>query len=373
MRIAIDARGINWYRGTGIGTYTDKILGYLLKQDKENYYHIYWSGDNYREFESNNTKVMMASKKHHRFFEQNYFPQNTKEEHIDIFHMPQNGIGLSENITCKKIVTIHDLIPYIMPETVGKGYLFKFLKEVPKALEVCDGILTVSEWSKKDILKFFPVDESKVFVTPLAADSIYKPLNKKKCKELLASIYNINNPFILYIGGFSARKNVKALISAFSKIYKNLNGDYNLVIVGATRDQGQLLSEFSNNLELAAKIIFTGFAPEEHLPILYNACEAFVYPSLYEGFGLPPLEAMSCGTPVITSNLTSIPEVVKDAGILINPYNEDELMDAIIKLLNNENLKKLYSEKGLKRSSEFSWDKTAERTLQVYKDVYNTL
>lgn len=373
MRIAIDARGVNWYRGTGIGTYTDKVLSSLLKQDKENYYHIYWSGDNYREFEFNNTKILMASKKHHRFFEQNYFPQNTKEENIDIFHMPQNGIGLSENITCKKIVTIHDLIPYIMPETVGKGYLLKFFKEVPKALEVCDGILTVSEWSKKDILKFFPVDESKVFVTPLAADNIYKPLNKKKCKELLTSVYNITNPFILYIGGFSARKNVKALISAFSKIYKELNDDYNLVIVGATRDQGQLLSEFSSNLELASKIIFTGFAPEEHLPILYNACEAFVYPSLYEGFGLPPLEAMSCGAPVITSNLTSIPEVVKDAGILIDPYNEDELMDAILKLLQNDNIKKLYSEKGLKRSKEFSWSKTAEKTLQAYKTVYDTV
>ncbi|MFL0267132.1 glycosyltransferase family 4 protein [Candidatus Clostridium radicumherbarum] len=370
MRIAIDARGINWYNGTGIGTYTDKLLRYLLKQDKENYYHIYWSGENYTEFQNNNTKVIMASKKHHRFFEQNYFPHNLKDEQMDIFHVPQNGIGLSENISCKRIVTIHDLIPYIMPETVGKGYLLKFLKEVPKVLDMSDGILTVSEWSKRDILRFFPIDEKKVFVTPLAADSKYVPLNKDYCKKLLSSVYNITKPFILYIGGFSARKNVKALITSFSKIYEEFNSDINLVIVGEKRDEGQLLNEFSCNLHAASKIIFTGFVPEAHLPILYSACEVFVYPSLYEGFGLPPLEAMSCGAPVITSNLTSIPEVIKDAGILINPYVEGELSEAIIKLVNNDELKKEYSEKALIRAKDFSWLKTAEKTLEAYKAVY---
>lgn len=370
MRIAIDARGINWYRGTGIGTYTDKVLKYLLKLDRENYYHIYWSGDNYENFQSKNTKLIMASRKQHRFFEQNYFPDNLTSNNIDIFHVPQNGIGMSESVDCKKIATIHDLIPYIMPETVGRGYLLKFLKEVPKVIEQCDALITVSEWSKKDILKFFPIDKEKIFVTPLAADDKYKPLDKEKCKSLLYKEYNLNNPFILYIGGFSPRKNVKLLITAFSKVYKELNKDYNLIIVGAAKDQGQYLNEFSSNLELASKIRFTGFVPEEHLPILYNACDAFVYPSLYEGFGLPPLEAMNCGTPVISSNLTSIPEVVGDAGILIDPYNEAELINSLKRLLNDEKLQTEYSEKGLKRAENFSWLKTAEKTLEVYKKVY---
>lgn len=367
MRIAIDARGINWYRGTGIGTYTDKVLRYLLKMDRENYYHIYWSGENYEEFQFDNTNIVMASKKYHRFFEQSYFPVNLNDKAIDIYHVPQNGIGMCENIECKKIATIHDLIPYIMPETVGKGYLLKFLKDVPKVIELSDALITVSEWSKQDILKFFPIDKDKIFVTSLAAEDIYKPLDKEECRHFLSKQYNINKSFILYIGGFSPRKNVKSLITAFSKVYKNLDKDYNLVIVGATRDQGQYLAEFSSNLEFASKIIFTGFAPEEHLPILYNA---FVYPSLYEGFGLPPLEAMNCGTPVITSNLTSIPEVVGDAGILINPYNELELIEALKKLLNDEKLQKEYSEKGLRRAQNFSWSKTAEKTLEVYKKVY---
>jgi glycosyltransferase involved in cell wall biosynthesis len=372
MRIAIDARGINWYRGTGIGTYTDKVLRYLLKMDIENYYHIYWSGENYEDFKSKNTDIIIASKKHHRFFEQVYFPNNLKNSNIDIYHVPQNGIGINENIKCKKITTIHDLIPYIMPETVGRGYLIKFLKEVPKAIELSHAIITVSEWSKQDILKFFPIDKDKIFVTPLAAEDMYKPMDKEKCKDFLSKNYNINKPFILYIGGFSPRKNVKSLITAFQNIYKDLNKDYNLVIVGATKDQGEYLNKFSSNLEFASKIIFTGFAPEEHLPILYNGCDVFVYPSLYEGFGLPPLEAMNCGAPVITSNLTSIPEVVKDAGILINPYNENELSSAILTLLNSENLQNEYRKRGLQRAQNFSWSKTAEKTLEVYKKVYET-
>ncbi len=370
MRIAIDARGINWYKGTGIGTYTDNVLRNILKMDKENYYHIYWSGNSYDEFQQNNTRVIMASKKHQRFFEQYYFPENSKLNSIDIFHVPQNGIGLCENMKCKKIATIHDLIPYIMPETVGRGYLLKFLKDVPKVIDLSSSLITVSEWSKQDILKFFPIDKDKIYVTPLAADDKYRPLDKEKCIELLSKAYNIKSPFILYIGGFSPRKNVKALITAFSKIYKELNSEYSLVIVGATKDQGQYLSEFSTNLELASKIIFTGFVPEEHLPMLYNGCDAFVYPSLYEGFGLPPLEAMNCGTPVITSNLTSIPEVVGDAGILIDPYSEEELKTSIVKLLNDENLRKEYSLRGLARAKGFSWKKTAERTLDVYKKIY---
>lgn len=369
MKIAIDARGINWYKGTGIGTYTDKILKYMIKTHKEIFYQIYWSGENYNEFDTTNTKILMASKKNHRFFEQYYFPNNLKSESVDLYHIPQNGIGISDKINCKKVVTIHDLIPYILPETVGRGYLGKFLQEMPKILNLSDGIITVSECSKKDILKFFPIDKNKVFVTPLAADDKYKPLDKEQCKDVLSKNYNINKPFILYIGGFSPRKNVKSLIIAFSKICKNLKEEYNLVIVGSNKDDGNILKELSIDLSVEALVKFTGFVPEELLPILYNACDVFVYPSLYEGFGLPPLEAMSCGTPVITSDISSIPEVVGDGGILIDPFNTDVLINSLEYILNDENIKKALSAKALKRASKFSWKKTSEKTIKAYKSI----
>ena len=371
MKIAIDARGVNWYKGTGIGTYTDKILRYMIKTHKEIFYQIYWSGKDYDEFESDNTKILMASKKNHKFFEQYYFPYNLKDANIDIYHIPQNGIGISEKIDCKKVVTVHDLIPYILPETVGKGYLSKFLQEMPRIIDLSDGIITVSECSKEDIIKFFPNSKDKVFVTPLAADDKYKLLDREKCKNIIRENYDIDKPFILYIGGFSPRKNVKSLISAFSKIYKKLEEEYNLVIVGSNKDDINILKDLSIALGVETFVKFTGFVPEELLPVLYNACNVFVYPSLYEGFGLPLLEAMSCGTPVITSNISSIPEVVGDGGILIDPFDTDILENSLEELLNNEKLRNSLSLKALERSNNFSWEKTSEKTVEAYKKILN--
>jgi len=369
MRIAIDARGINWYHGTGIGTYTDNVIRNLLNINKENYYRLYWSDRNWEDFLKYNSNIIMTSKKHTRFFEQNYFNEDLHKANIDIYHVPQNGIGLNLEANCKKIITIHDLIPYVMPETVGTGYLLKFLKEVPSLIQNVDGIITVSEYSKKDILKFFPIDPEKIFVTPLAADGIYKPLDKKQCKEFITKKYNLDKPFILYIGGFSPRKNVKLLINSFLETFPLLKKDYILVIAGARKDLGEYLNKKYSNL--SSKIVFTGFIPQEELPIFYNCCEAFVYPSLYEGFGLPPLEAMSCGAPVITSKVTSIPEVVEDNGLLIDPNDPNALEEALVKLLNDETLKQSFSEKGIQQASKFSWEQTAYKTLEAYNKVYN--
>jgi len=371
MKIAVDARGINLYSGTGIGTYTENILKNLIDIDTVNDYHVFWSGNNYESIKKNNCKVVMTSKRHQRFFEDYYFPENILKEKIDIFHMPQNGIGLSDEISCKKIVTIHDLIPYVMPETVGRGYLLKFLKEMPIIIGNSDGIITVSEFSKRDILKYFPIDERKIFVTPLAADKKYTPLDKLLCRNTLENVYNLKDPFLLYLGGFSERKNVTSIITAFSRVYKDLSKKYNLVIIGDYKDSSQRLVKLVHELNIESHVIFTGFVPEEHLPLFYNCCDTFIYPSFYEGFGLPPLEAMNCGTPVIASNLTSIPEVVGDGGILINPYDIDEISLAIGNLLSNEKLKTELSSKALLRAKEFSWETTARNTLKVYESVYN--
>lgn len=370
MKILMDARGATWYSGTGIGTYTSNLVKSMINIDKTDEFHLFWSGEKDEYFANKDIKLMMASRRHQRFFENSYIPNYAIKEKVDLYHVPQNGIGLNSKGDFLKIVTIHDLIPYILPETVGRNYLRNFLRDMPNVLDSSDGILTVSEYSKKDILKFFPsFPEDRIFVTPLAANNSFTKLDKEKCKCDVYNRFNFNKPFIMYIGGFSLRKNVRGLVNAFNKIFNDLNTEYTLLIVGSLRDEGLKLKDYAMSLPIKDNIIFTGFIEDDYLPILYNACDTFVYPSLYEGFGLPPLEAMSCCTPVITSNTTSLPEVVHLNDLLVDPYNNDDLSLKLLKLLNNESLRNSLANSCYKQSKEFTWNKTALSTI----DAYNTL
>lgn len=370
MRIAIDARGANWYSGTGIGTYTREVLKYLLKYDNVNQYNLYWWGTNYRALYNDNVNITIASKKHHRFFEETFIPANLRNNLTDIYHVPQNGIGLTMEKSCINISTIHDLIPYIMPETVGKGYLKRFISQMPQIIQSSDILITVSEFSKKDIMRIFDVPEDRIKVTPLAADSIFMPMDKSHAKSFIRNNYKIEKDFILYLGGFSPRKNVKSILLAFSRIYKNLSKDYRVVILGPSKDEHSFLISLCESLGIEDLVHFPGYVPNEHLPYFYNSCSVFVYPSLYEGFGLPPLEAMSCSVPVITSNVSSIPEVVGDAAVLINPFDTEEFKTALEKVLEDSTVSSSLAEKGYIRSREFSWEKTAANTLNVYEEAY---
>lgn len=374
MKIAIDSRSATLHAGSGIGTYTKNLVLNLLNINSSDKLNIIWTGDLPSDIKKDKADIFLISGRHGEFYERFYVPNLLIKNDIDLYHIPQNGIGFPFDSSINTIVTIHDLIPYIMPETVGKGYLKRFLRDMPYIISQASGIITVSEYSKKDILRFFPeFPEEKILVTPLAANTTFKPIDKNLCKKYIKDTFKIDSPFILYVGGFSKRKNVKELIISFKKVKNSLKKDYKLLIAGSLRDEGIYLKDFVSSEGLSDSIIFTGFIEDSILPILYNAAEAFVYPSLYEGFGLPPLEAMSCKTPVITSNLTSIPEVTSDAAILINPHNIDDLSSALITLLNNENLKNTLAEKGYKRSLNFTWKKTAKKTFDAYKKIMDII
>lgn len=371
MKILIDSRGASWYRGTGIGTYTHNLLKSLNNIDTQNEYHLFCSGPDFNDYKSTNTNLIMSSKKHRIFFEEFYMPNYANINNIDIYHVPQNGIGLHKNNNTLNIVTIHDLIPYILPQTTGPGYLKNFLKNMPEIIEFADGILTVSEYSKNDILKFFPSFPSeRIFVTPLAANNEYKLSDKKVDLENVQNRFNFTGNYIMYIGGFSTRKNVKALLTSFNKLYDKFNEEVKLLIVGGLRDEGLKLKALTEDFKYKDKIIFTGFIEEEYLPTLYSACSLLVYPSLYEGFGLPPLESMTCGTPVLAANTTSIPEVVKNSKLLFNPYNSDELEFKLLELINDKTLRDQYSNEAIELAKEFSWDITAKKTLKAYEKIF---
>jgi glycosyltransferase involved in cell wall biosynthesis len=371
MNIAIDSRSASLHKGSGIGTYTENLIHNLNDFIDLS---LICTGDINKLKLTGNNKVFYCSGKHTSFFDNCYIPNLLEKNNIDLYHIPQNGIGFPFDSNLKVVVTIHDLIPYIMPETVGNGYLERFLKDMPRIIALSKGIITVSEYSKKDIIRFFPkYDPNKIFVTPLAANQSFKPLPPNVYKNYLKNNYNITEPYILYIGGFSPRKNVMGLINAFEKIINKLDRQYKLLIGGALKDDGLLLKEYVISKKLTQFVIFTGYLNDTALPYFYNGCDLFVYPSFYEGFGLPPLEAMSCKKPVIASKNTSVPEITKDAALLIDANNIDELAGTMQTLLSDNELRIELAEKAYKRSLQFSWRQTAINTINCYKEILNSI
>ena len=371
MKIGIDGRAAKWYRGTGIGTYTYQLINNLSKVDDSNQYLLILPENSDLKLNNNFSIESFNNSINTHFWDEVKTPNILDDYKMELYHVPQNGVGLSENINCLKAITLHDIIPLRMPETVSDRYLKIFNDEIPQILANCDGIITVSQFSKEDISKEFNIPKDKIYVTHLAAEEIYKPLGRHSCKSILEDRYGISDNFILYVGGYSPRKNIIGIIEAFSLLNNSLKQNLKVVITGRKGFSYDKYKKRAEELNVASSVIFTDFIPLEDLPLFYNACEFLVYPSLYEGFGLPPLEAMACGTPVITSNVTSMPEIFYNAALLVNPKDIDALSYSMERVLCDSLLKLTMIQKGLATSSKYSWEKTALNTITAYTNIYN--
>lgn len=375
MKIGIDGRAAIWYRGTGIGTYTYQLIKSINALDKLNNYTIFIpEGETLPiNLENNFSTKQSSNNANNNFWERISLPNILKETGVDIYHVPQNGVGIPNEKTCPFVMTLHDIIPYKMPETCSERYLKIFNELMPSLVKLCDGIITVSNYSKDDISSSFNYPKEKIFVTHLASEEMYKPIDKWISKNIIKKFYGISENYILYVGGFSPRKNIIGLIQAFSKLINTYNSDIKLVIAGSKGPSYKKYFDECVRLKVENNVIFPGFIETQHLPYLYNASELFIYPSFYEGFGLPPLEAMACGIPVICSNVTSIPEVVGDAAYLINPSNVDDLYTAMLEVLTNKQLREKLILKSIVRNASFTWRETARNTLKAYNKIGNTI
>lgn len=370
MKIGIDARAAKWYRGTGIGTYTYQLINNLNKIDNDNDYLIFTPDNSDLLNLNDNFKIKKVdSLGSENFWDEVRVPNILSDNNMELYHVPQNGVGLSPCVNCKKVITLHDIIPLKMPETVSDRYLRIFNDEMPEILDNCDGIITVSEYSKNDIAGAYNFPKEKIYVTHLAAEDIYHPMSKCKSQAYIKYKYKIDSNFILYVGGFSPRKNILGLIDAFSLIPEAKRSNLKLVIVGKKGISYEKYLNRAIELGISDHIIFTGFIKLNDLPFFYNACEMLVYPSFYEGFGLPPLEAMACGTPVISSNVTSLPEVCNNSALLVNPYDIDDLSNAMQRILDNSFLMLIMVKKSIARSKDFSFQKTSIDTIKAYESI----
>lgn len=263
------------------------------------------------------------------------------------------------------VISCHDLIHWVYYRK--QHSLFWRLNMA--GLKKADRIITVSNFSKNEIVKYLGYPRDRIAVIPNAVD--HARYFQKRDKEILKR-YNIpeNEKIILYVGAEDPRMNVDFLIKCFARLKENLPS-IKLLKVGTPHwpQAREKLEKLIKELNLENDVLFLGYVVEEELPKWYNAADLLVYPCLCAGFGVPPLEAMACGTPVITSNLTSLPEVVGDAGIMVDTLNIEELTKAMHEVLTNENLKENMIKKGLERAKMFSWEKFAEKTLKVYEEM----
>lgn len=371
MKIGIDARAAKWYRGTGIGTYTYELIDNINKVDSSNDYLIFLPDTNSFDINlENNFKLRNINVNiRNNFWDEINIPNILKDSEVELYHVPQNGVGLPMDKKCKFVITLHDIIPYKIPQTVSSRYLKIFTEELPKIIPLCDGIITVSNFSKDDIAKAFNFPKDKIFVTYLSAEDIYKPIDKLKSKKIIEKEYGISGDFILYVGGFSPRKNIVGIIKAFEHIRNRIDKNLKLVIAGKKGISYQNYISLTEKLNLTSNVIFPGFIALSHMPYLYNSAELLVYPSLYEGFGLPPLEAMACGTPVIVSNSTSLSEIFNKSAIMVNPYNIDALGEAIYECLENNILRRQLISRGFNLCKNLTWKNTALSTINSYKSI----
>lgn len=353
MKIAIDGRAALFYRGSGVGNYSYEIiknLSQIISKDELKICNQKYIKKNCQSFwKMVNTPLIL-------------------NDRYDMLLNPHNGIGLPEHKSLNIITTLHDIIPSKLPETVSESYLRIYNKNIYPILNNSDAIITVSNFSKEDICNTFNINNHKVFVTYLSPSSIYTPLNKEICKHILKKKYGIDYNYILYIGSFSPRKNILGLINAFSKI-SNKSKHIKLIIIGKKGKSYDTYVKECIKLNIYNKVIFTGFVETSYLPYFYNCAICFIYPSFYEGFGLPPLEAMACGTPSIVSNVTSMPEILEDSPIYINPYDIDDISNKIFITLNDEFLRYKSIKKSLEHIKKFSWAKTSMDTLDIIKKI----
>lgn len=352
----------------GLETYTYNLIKNLLKVDKKNHYFFIKDRQNTGFPRENEIKINLGKTPARKVLKNSFdLPKIVKKYQLDIIHDPCQMGPFLLPINVKKILTIYDLFPLTHPKTAPSRYtpfIYKYL--LPQVLKRTDRIIAGSKNTKRDLLNYFPHLKSKITVIYAAADKSFGKIeNLKKIKRK----YKLDSPFIFSLGILNPRKNLVTLIQAFSKL-KNQGLKHKLVIGGQKGWRFENIFRQARELVKKEEVIFTGFIPNQDSPYFYNLADLFVFPSLYEGFGIPILEAMACGCPVITSNISSMPEVGGNAVLFVNnPLDAEEIANKINQILTNSSFKKDLVKRGIIQAAKFSWEKTAKETIKVYEEV----
>ena len=355
MRSALDDRAIKL---SGIGIYTRNLADNFIA-----------SGHDVFLYDDKLVVTRAGFVQKYLNFLKRIFQENTlllqwlRQNRAMVYHVPRNT-GVPIFSTLPVIVTIHDIIPHVFPKNYLSNILERLYYEIAIRVSIkrSKKIITISEFSKQELIKHYGVKPEKIAITLLAYNRAFRKIQDSALLKQVREKYNLHDKYLLAIGGSEYRKNMQRLINVYQKHFSRA---YKLIVIGGKWRDTDLPGKYAsdNNIRFLTNI------PEEDLIAIYNMAEVFVFPSFYEGFGIPVLEGMACGVPVITSKVSSMPEVGGDAAVYFDPFDENDMAEKIETVLNNEMLRREMIAKGLEKVKGYSWKKCAEATLQVYREV----
>ena len=383
MRIGVNALFLQ-KPATGSGQHLYHLLEGLDAYDKRNTYALLSPrfrraypvrfphlSDRFRNVEVWTKMARLGENVEKLWWEQVGLLQAARKERVDLLHCPYFAAPLAR--VYPTVVTIHDVIPLVLAEYRRRETSRAYTGLVSFTSKQADAIIAVSECSRRDIVHTLGIPADKISVIGNAVHPGYYPITDSWLLSAVRERYNVDRKYILYFGGFDLRKNVQRIIRAYAALPAQLRAEHQLVIAGRLHMLGHPLypdpRPLVRELDLGDRIIFTGQIREQDKAPLYSGATVFVFPSLYEGFGMPVLEAMACGAPVVASRLSALPEVVDDAGVLVDPYSEPAISEAIGELLTDPRKRAELGSRARERSRNFSWRQVAEQTVQVYERV----
>jgi glycosyltransferase involved in cell wall biosynthesis len=369
VRIGIDARKLHDF---GIGTYIRNLLRQLARLDRETEYVVFCRPEDREALTSlgENFRPVTERSANYSVAEQLAIPLALRREGVTLFHAPH--YVLPPLVRCRSVVTIHDCIHLMFPQYLPSRLALQYARtSIALAARRAARVMTVSESSKRDILRFVDVKPEKIDVIYNAYDERFTIEPREEDVVRVRERYQLHDEFVLYAGNVKPHKNLERLIEAFDLVRKRGLYHLKLVMIGDDISKYTALRRAVHQHQLHKYVRFLGYMPEETLAVMYRLAGVFVFPSLYEGFGLPPLEAMASGTPVVTSNVSSLPEVAGNAAVLVDPYDALAIADGIHRVLTDETLRRDLRKKGVARAGMFSWEASVRRVHKIYLQVAN--
>ena len=377
MRIGIDAHFVS-YELRGIGKYILQLVSGLLPDDRFNEYVIYGDPEVFSQWQAcSNVRFRNPGSLPYPLWEQVVLPFWAVQDHLDLLHCPANTAPVVLPRHIKLVITVHDVM-YLLPSAVlpaskvfRQRWGSRYRKmTVPRGARRADRIITVSEFSKQQTIEYLQIAPDRIRVVHEGIDPRFASLADASAAPFAESgRQTLDPPFILALGADDPRKNTLSVIRVYAARFPDLPNQEKLVIVGLRHWQSSDAYHLVRQLGLTEKVFFAGYVSEELLAWFYKSASCFLYPTLYEGFGFPVLEAMACGVPVIASDCTSVSEIAGDAAILVDPSSEDGIGDALVHLLRNEPLKRQLIRQGRARVQKFSWRETVQKTQGVYGEL----